>query len=201
MRSILNTSGRFGPNIMDYLRSIYFTLLTGTIFVLLNKISSYNSLSISLLLTSCSSIIYGLWQSVKITNRYKGYEKDFEKDSSIDKDLKANKYYANRDSKFRKEHTKMYWFFAPSILLIGAGIWVGEVGNAKKFEQSKQLLIDLSACRQNASKKKLSDQAIINQLSNQLKGKQDSVTLLKNQITQLKTQYSNSAHAAQRIAH
>ncbi|QHS56523.1 hypothetical protein GWR56_13600 [Mucilaginibacter sp. 14171R-50] len=181
----LRTSAKLGPNILDWLRSVYFSLLTSTLLVLLNKLFSMDWYSRGVLLAALAGVGIGLLMSVNITNRFKGFEKDFEKDKSLNARLEITQYYINRDKKMASQHFAMFLLLILSILLIGWGGWLSDKHSLESSNKNKLAIEQIQKVEAVRSKNDSLNAIRINLLQQYNLEKRDSIITLKIKILAL----------------
>lgn len=139
----LKLSSRLGPNILDWLRTIYFSLLTTVLLLILQKWYSLGGLSRSVFIGGWFFILIGFIFSIKIANRFKNLEKDYEKDSTLDIGLARKCYYYKKEKSNGLQHVLFYTVIFIALILIAWAGFLVETKSATSSAETKSLLIKI----------------------------------------------------------
>lgn len=156
-RALVERSSRYGPNVLDWLRSVYFSLMGSTLLTLSLKANGVSHLAVLLMFIAFVFFSLGLICSLKIANRYKKYEKAYDSLSAKAKgNLMDNDYYIKQEldrHKLLVGKEKTSWVLRDHVVTYC--IWVmalvAVVGAGFKIESD----IDLSSEKNKARLEKL----------------------------------------------
>ncbi|WP_256005209.1 hypothetical protein [Pedobacter deserti] len=133
MKLFIHWSARLGSNIIDWIRSIHFSITFGSILTLIARASgmAWDAIIVSLIGVICAFL--GLVVTAIITNRFKHLEKDYDKDTSINKDkVSLRSFYYTKELQVANsgfQHFVQYFIMIVSFLL-----WLKSY-NMSKHEQ------------------------------------------------------------------
>jgi hypothetical protein len=161
IKHFFTTSCKLGPNILDWIRSLYFSALGSSILSLALK---WWSLSMFSFLSYFFAIIFfllGLRYSVIIANRFKQLEKDYDKDTIVDK-KKVHlhpDYLLLKDEKNKFQHFLLYILWLPAIfLLCYSGFYIEN----KSANSSSQSRLELDSIKNKIELLNSSQQLLLN---------------------------------------
>ncbi len=97
---IVNFSCRLGSNIIDWLRSIYFSVTLSAILASFSKFHNADAITVCLFFAANFLFALGFYLSIKIANRFKNHEKNY--DSTGKKDL-IEEYYFKREKELNTQ--------------------------------------------------------------------------------------------------
>lgn len=112
-------SSKIGNSILDWIRSIYFSLLGSSVLNFSLKLSTYGPGTIIIYLFGNVLLLLGLIYSVKITKRFKDYDKSWPVDVRKPKDMPLDTYCREQDRRYSWQHTLLYTLWLPAIVCIG----------------------------------------------------------------------------------
>lgn len=138
----LKKSCEWGSNIMDWIRSVYFSLFGSSTLTLALKWYSLSWIALALYISGIIMFFCGLYYSVIITNRFKQLEKDYENDTVLDKDkipLHPN-YYLLKDRKYKHQHFLLFALGVPAILLMVYSGFFMESKATRSSAEGKEML-------------------------------------------------------------
>lgn len=120
MRSYLfGKSCRWGSVVIDWIRSTYLALLSSSILTFVFKISGYSLLTNVTFIFGLLLLIWGLFLSTKISNRFRKLEREYHSSSTIDKStILLRNHFSQKDS-HKIQHLGMYIIWFPAILCLG----------------------------------------------------------------------------------
>lgn len=140
-------SSKISPNVIDWFRSIYFSLLGSSMLTLSLKYSTLSICSLVIFAVGVLSFLFGLLVSVSIANRFKQHEKNYDGLSESYKSTKKPEvyYYEQEiDSKNKlirsAEHFFFYSLWIPALLCIGYAGFYMETKSSKNSSESKEML-------------------------------------------------------------
>lgn len=120
----LKVSAKLGNSIVDWIRSIYFSLFGSSALAFGLKVTTLEIKTAAFYALANVCFLLGLFLSVKITNRFKKLEKRFDKEKPADvEDITA--YYVIQDNEYSFQHLLLYLLFIPAftfIVIAGCGI-------------------------------------------------------------------------------
>jgi hypothetical protein len=141
---LLKISSIWGPNVLDWIRSAYFSLLSGLTVTFILKFSVLSQSAKAIFLAGLFGLLFGLIVSVKITSRFKNLEKDYDKDTTLDKGkIKLADYFYKKDVAFINQHLILYTIIFPSLLIIGYAGFIMEAKAAASSSEIKSSLINI----------------------------------------------------------
>ncbi|MEQ1604695.1 MAG: hypothetical protein ABL999_07485 [Pyrinomonadaceae bacterium] len=127
--ALIAGSACLGPNTLDWIRSLYFSLLGSSILTFFLKLSVLDIWSIVGFGIGCFLFMIGLYNAVKIANRFKDYEKGYPsedkptqptRDYYLEKELNTIKFY--KDEKKRRyvglQHLAFYSVWLPAFFFV-----------------------------------------------------------------------------------
>lgn len=138
----LKLSAKLGNSIVDWIRSIYFSLFGSSALAFGLKVTALETRTSVFYALANVCFLLGLFFSVKITNRFKKLENRFGqiKPSNVE-DIKA--YYVIQDNEYSFQHLLLYLLFIPAfafIVIAGSGIEnKAKEGSAKVFSNESRL--------------------------------------------------------------
>ncbi len=113
-------SCKWGANISDWIRSVYFSLLGSSVLNFALKWYSISCFGILLYVIALVLFARGLAVAVRITNEFKLREKDYEKSTSIKKEeTSLSDYFELKEMDKKTEHFLLYTLWIPAIIAIG----------------------------------------------------------------------------------
>lgn len=134
--AMVKRSSRYGPNVLDWLRSVYFSLMGSTLLTLSLKANGISLWALLLMFVAFTCFSLGLICSLRIANRFKKYEKAYDAMPATSRaEMMDDAYYAkeelgrhsllvgkNKTSWILRDHVVIYciWIFA-LIAVVGAG--------------------------------------------------------------------------------
>jgi len=145
-------SSKLGPNVLDWIRSIYFSLIGSSMLTLILKYSVLNIESRLIFILGCSFFLLGLLMSVKVADRFKKHEKNYDAQDKEKRNMvRANDYYFNeeidlinfyknekRTCRFRLEHFLLYALWIPAFFCVGYAGFYMENKSAKSSSDTKE---------------------------------------------------------------
>ena len=144
------------PNVLDWIRSIYFSLLGSSMLTFSLKLSTLSIYSFVIFAAGVFSFLLGLLVSVSIANRFKKYEKNYDGlPEAIKLAKKTSEYYYEQeiDSKQRfirrMEHFFFYTLWIPALLCICYAGFYMETKSTKSSSETKEVLNSLTLKIQN----------------------------------------------------
>jgi hypothetical protein len=137
----LRQSSKVGNSILDWLRSIYFSLSGSSVLYFALKISTFTTYTFIFYGIGNFLFLSGLFFSVIVTKRFKDYEKSWT-DEANPEDVSLITYYQDRDQKESWQHMLLYTLWLPAIVSIGIAGFITEMQISEK-NQEKQEQINL----------------------------------------------------------
>ncbi len=137
----LRQSSKVGNSILDWLRSIYFSLSGSSVLYFALKISTFTISTFIFYGIGNLLFLIGLFFSVVVTKRFKDYEKSWT-DEVDPKDVSLITYYQDRDKKKSWQHTLLFTLWLPAIFSIGIAGLITERQTSEE-NQAKQKQINL----------------------------------------------------------
>jgi Ca2+/Na+ antiporter len=131
-----------GPNVLDWIRSIYFSLLGSSTLTLALKWYSLSWLALVSYAVAIILFFIGLYYSVVITKRFKQLEKDYDKDAIIDKNKVPlhPDYYKLKDEKYKNQHFLLFTLWLLAILVIGYSGYFIESKSAQSITETNAVI-------------------------------------------------------------
>ena len=115
----IKLSTTIGPSIMDWLRSIYFSLVGSSVLALVLKVTTYDWCTTVLYVLADALLIVGLVWSVKIVKRFKDYEKSWPEDIPDPNEKHFDEYCADHESSQHYQHLGLYTFWFAALICLG----------------------------------------------------------------------------------
>lgn len=142
---ILQKSCKLGVNIIDWIRSVYFSLLGSSVLNQALKAKSLSSLANIIYFFALAFLGIGLLLSVKITNRLKALEKDFDKSETVNRNtVTLPEFCAGKENDNKIQYIGLWTIWIPAILCIGyAGLDI-EGKAAQSGQHNKNLLQEVN---------------------------------------------------------
>ena len=150
----VNWTSAVSPNVIDWIRSIYFSLFGSSMLTLSLKISTLSADSRVLFIAGVLAFLLGLFVSVGIANRFKRYEKNYDNQSEgerIAKEPKVYFYEQETDKKFFKkilmwtEHVLLWVIWIPALICVGyAGFYI-EDKSAKSSAETNAVISNINS--------------------------------------------------------
>lgn len=179
------------PNILDWIRSIYFSLMGSSMLTFSLKLSTLSIYSLAIFAMGVLSFLLGLLVSVNIANRFKIYEKNYDGLPEATKLIKKpSEYYYEQeiDSKQnfnrRIEHFFFYTLWIPALLCICFAGFHMEKNSTKSNFETKEVLNNLTFKIQKLD-------SVLHRIDNSYRNSellQDSLHFIKNDIYLLQNQ-------------
>ena len=118
---LLAQSCKLGNSILDWIRSIYFSLLGSSVLNFSLKFFSFDFAAIGAYVTGIALFLLGLLYSVRITKRFKSYEKSWTINVPDPKVKPLDDYCKEQEfgEGFSRQHTLLYTLWLPALLFIG----------------------------------------------------------------------------------
>ena len=131
-----------GPSIMDWLRSIYFSLVGSSVLNLVLKLTTYDHITVIVYIIANLLLITGLVVSVNITKRLKDYEKSYPEDIKDPKEKSFIQYCKDLETPLYLQHISLYTLWLIALLFLGyAGIRIEMETANSELKKKQQLLI------------------------------------------------------------
>jgi hypothetical protein len=115
---VFKRSCKWGANISDWIRSVYFSLLGSSVLNFALKWYSISLPGMILYILALVLFAWGLAVAVRITNEFKIWEKDYERSSTI-KNVSRSGYLELKEEKKKTEHFVLYTIWIPAVIAIG----------------------------------------------------------------------------------
>lgn len=140
----INLSCSLSPNILDWIRSIYFSLFGSSMLTFVLKVYSLEGTAMVSFIIGVLCFFVGLLMSLTIANRFKNYEKLYDiKPDKFKLENSINEYYYQKETEGKEKqnsnyliHLLFFVIWLPAILTIGyAGLSI-----EKKSSDSSNLL-------------------------------------------------------------
>ncbi|MCA0445335.1 MAG: hypothetical protein LCH54_03805 [Bacteroidetes bacterium] len=117
MNKFIEISSKIGISTIDWIRSIYFSLFGSSALAFGLKVCSLEKLTAIYFGLAILCFLIGLFLSVKITNRFKKYEKRFDKENPSNV-ADITHYYRIQDINYPYQHFFLYFLFIPAFFFI-----------------------------------------------------------------------------------
>src|SRR6185369_14709038 len=117
---LITQSCKLGNSILDWIRSIYFSLVGSALLNFALKLFGFDVSAIGAFILAITLLVVGLLYSVKITKRFRDYEKSWLVDVSDRKKKPLEDYCKEHESEhFGWQHLLLYSVWLPAIICIG----------------------------------------------------------------------------------
>lgn len=203
-RCFLKMSANLGNSIIDWIRSIYFSLFGSSALAFSLKATTLEAETVLFYALAIICFSVGLFFSVRITARFKNFEKRFDREDPKNVE-DISKFYIIQDESHANEHFLLYFLFIPAFLFIlkagnnieiKAGVNSANV-NSSLTELSKQnqnLTLKIDSANINSSLTELSKQNqyltlkinLLEEKINNLLTKKQEFTRVKNKVNPIK---------------
>jgi hypothetical protein len=160
-KNVIKYSCKMGPNYLDWYRTIYFSLVASSLMTSFLKLSTLLNESGIFFLLGVLGFIIGLICSVRITERFKGWAVNYDKESkAIQLKLTPEKYFIEKESEyidfyqtrfykflkirkatiFKVQHLLFNFIVFPSFLMIGISGYFTEKRTSGNSDLTKESL-------------------------------------------------------------
>lgn len=138
---LINQTCSLSPNVIDWIRSIYFSLFGSSMLTFALKWSSFEMNSMISFLVGIICFLIGLLMSLIIANRFKNFEKIYDtkpEDYRLKNTIKDYYYEKETENYIRSNiiHSLFFIIWFPAIVSVG---YAGLVIESKSAESSKLL--------------------------------------------------------------
>jgi hypothetical protein len=136
---LLSQSCKLGNSILDWIRSIYFSLLGSSVLNFSLKLFSFDVAAVIVYAFGIAFFLVGLLYSVRITKRFKSYEKSWPINVPDPNSMHLDDYCKEQEGgeRFALQHTLLYTLWLPALLCIGVVSFRTEL-RAKPTNQDKK---------------------------------------------------------------
>jgi hypothetical protein len=140
------------PNIIDWFRSIYFSLFGSAMLSFSLKVSTLSTDSCLLFVLGVLFFLFGLFASVAIANRFKGYEKTYDtlpEDTRLSKTPEAYYYEKETDKTTVKkilvwtEHLLFWLIWIPAVISVSYAGWYIESKSATNSAETNAVISNI----------------------------------------------------------
>ena len=143
--TFIKWTSKISPNVIDWFRSIYFSLFGSSMLTFGLKYSTLSTSSLIIFAAGVFSFLLGLLVSVSIANRFKQHEKNYDRLQESTKLAKEpGIYYSEQeiDTKYKLlrniEHFSFYTLWIPAITCIGLAGFYMETNLSKNNRETKE---------------------------------------------------------------
>lgn len=140
------------PNALDWIRTAYFSLLTGVLSLFAQKFSTLSSISIILFFISILFFLIGGLSSGWIVTRFKKHEKEHDKQTQQEMRQKTSEFFFYEKetlsktpfhlNRIRFQHLSFYFVWLIALLLIGISFAIEQKTNTEMIvlERNNEIL-------------------------------------------------------------
>jgi len=150
MYSFIKWSCEISPNVLDWIRSIYFSLLGSSMLTFCLKASVLSPCAFVIFSTGVLSFGLALFVSVSIANRFKRHEKNYDGlTEAVKISKKPEPYYYEQEIDTKNkwvrntEHFLLYFLWIPAFICVACAGFYMESKSAKSSSDMKEEILNI----------------------------------------------------------